>query len=128
MTVSHPKPIFPPSGYADYNRGMSEPQKKPVWPWFVALLIGLPVLYIASFGPACWICDRVDAYTLWRKIETIYRPILSAWNDGAEPIGKVVSWYANLGVKKKGIGIHATDDRIFLMESPGSSSRGFHSR
>jgi hypothetical protein len=24
--------------------------RKPLWPWIVALLIGLPVLYVASFG------------------------------------------------------------------------------
>src|SRR5258708_2397178 len=33
---------------------MSDDRKKPIWPWIVALLIGLPVLYVASFGPACW--------------------------------------------------------------------------
>ena len=34
---------------------MSEARKKAgVWPWIVALLIGLPGLYVVSFGPACW--------------------------------------------------------------------------
>jgi hypothetical protein len=37
---------------------MSDNCRKSVWPWIVALLIGLPVLYVASFGPACWLCDR----------------------------------------------------------------------
>jgi hypothetical protein len=37
---------------------MGEKRKKPVWPWIVALLIGLPVLYVVSFGPACWLTDR----------------------------------------------------------------------
>jgi hypothetical protein len=26
--------------------------RKPIWPWIVALLIGLPVLYVVLFGPA----------------------------------------------------------------------------
>lgn len=26
--------------------------------WITAILIGLPILYVASFGPACWIVDR----------------------------------------------------------------------
>jgi hypothetical protein len=26
--------------------------------WIVALLIGLPVLYVASFGPVCWLAER----------------------------------------------------------------------
>ena len=37
---------------------MSEQQKKPhVWHWATALLIGLPVLYVASFGPVSWMTD-----------------------------------------------------------------------
>ena len=35
-------------------------RKQPLWPWIVALLIGLPVLYVASFGPACWIVSHAD--------------------------------------------------------------------
>jgi hypothetical protein len=31
---------------------MGEERKTPRWPWIVALLIGLPALYVASFGPA----------------------------------------------------------------------------
>ncbi len=38
---------------------MSEEHKKPgLWQWLAALLIGLPVLYAASFGPACWFSSR----------------------------------------------------------------------
>ena len=31
---------------------MNDDRKKPLWPWIVALLIGLPVLYVLSSGPA----------------------------------------------------------------------------
>src|SRR5262245_37953381 len=34
---------------------MTSDRKKPFWPWIVGLLLGLPVLYVASFGPACWL-------------------------------------------------------------------------
>ena len=37
---------------------MSDNRKKPLWPWIVALLIGLPVLYVASFGPACGLVEH----------------------------------------------------------------------
>jgi len=37
---------------------MSEDRKKPLWPWIVALVIVLPVLYVASFGPLCWYAER----------------------------------------------------------------------
>ena len=33
---------------------------KSVWPWIAGLLVGLPVLYVASFGPACWLTSRLD--------------------------------------------------------------------
>ncbi len=39
---------------------MSEERKKPVWPWIVAMLIGLPVLYVLSWGPACWLAVRIE--------------------------------------------------------------------
>ena len=34
-----------------YIPGMNDDRKKPLWPWIVALLIGLPVLYVLSSGP-----------------------------------------------------------------------------
>ncbi len=56
-----------------YIPGMSDDRKKHLWPWIVALLIGLPVLYVASFGPACWISSR---FNIGRKVlPTAYRPI-----------------------------------------------------
>jgi hypothetical protein len=37
---------------------MSGERKRPgVWPWFAALLIGLPMLYVASIGPVCWLAE-----------------------------------------------------------------------
>lgn len=34
---------------------MDERRKKPLLPWIVATVVALPVLYLASFGPACWL-------------------------------------------------------------------------
>lgn len=34
-------------------------QRRPFWPLLIAVLVGLPVLYVASFGPACWILSRL---------------------------------------------------------------------
>jgi hypothetical protein len=39
---------------------MGDERKKTLWPWIVAMLIAVPVLYVASFGPACWITSRQD--------------------------------------------------------------------
>ena len=61
---------------------MSEERKKPVWPWIAALLIGLPVLYLASFGPAYWLTgnaspfsDRENAYIAYCAFDAFYRPL-----------------------------------------------------
>src|SRR5262245_6608721 len=73
---------------------MSDDRKKPLWPWIVALLIGLPVLYVASFGPACWLGSRDIV-----EISALYRPI-SAWLPDGELAGPV-GWYATLGANAK---------------------------
>jgi hypothetical protein len=67
---------------------MSEERKNPVWPWVVSLLVGLPVLYVASFGPACWLVDtgRLAA----RPAAKFYKPLLSIDAYGA------TNWYAGV--------------------------------
>jgi hypothetical protein len=49
-------------------------EHRSVWPWVIALLIGLPMLYIASFGPACWLADHkvVSAGGVFR----VFRPLI----------------------------------------------------
>jgi hypothetical protein len=37
---------------------MNSERNKSLWPWIIALLIALPVVYVASFGPACWYAER----------------------------------------------------------------------
>jgi len=56
---------------------MNDDQQRPLWPWIVSMLIGLPVLYVVSFGPACWCCNysSLDARLTWK----IYRPITLSW-------------------------------------------------
>ena len=61
-----------------------------VYPWFsgifVLLVIGLPVLYVASFGPACWLCEHG---VLRQKLAWIaYRPL---------------TWMASSGPRRAGI-------------------------
>ena len=65
---------------------MSDDHKKPVWPWIVALLIGLPVLYVASFGPACWLVERRILPP--RATGIVFRPLLVATFWGEPPVVK----------------------------------------
>jgi hypothetical protein len=64
-------------------------ERKPLWPWIVALLIGLPVLYVASFGPACWLADR----QIFSCVE-IYRPLAKLAARCPGPVRDAYDWYA----------------------------------
>jgi hypothetical protein len=69
---------------------------KPVWPWIVALLIGLPVLYVVSFGPACWITSH---FVLEREpVNIAYRPLAKASLAMGENWPTMpLLWYGTLG-------------------------------
>jgi hypothetical protein len=62
---------------------MSDKRKKSVWPWIVALLVGLSALYVASFGPACWISSRTDSGA--KIVDRVYQPLMRLWWRGAIP-------------------------------------------
>jgi hypothetical protein len=79
---------------------MSE-ERKPVWPWIVGVLIGLPVLYVASFGPACWACSRFDSdeslnWNAWHFLETCYLPFVCASTCSHARVRDAARWYACL--------------------------------
>jgi hypothetical protein len=44
------------------------------WAKWTAVVLGLPVLYVPSFGPACWLCEHkiVKSKTAW----IVYRPVI----------------------------------------------------
>ncbi len=54
---------------------MSKERKVPGWAaWAVVLVVGLPFLYVASFGPVCWLIAK-DALPL-RPAVNAYRPLI----------------------------------------------------
>jgi hypothetical protein len=54
---------------------MSEERKRAVWPWVAALLIGLPVLYVLSYGPACWLIWNVElSQPVLNFLDALYCP------------------------------------------------------
>ncbi len=67
--------------------------------WTLAVVVGLLVLYVLSFGPACWIYSRTfeqeSSSTVWDIAHRIYYPILRQW-DGSGPVSSAIDWYANL--------------------------------
>ncbi len=83
-----------------YNPGMSERQKKAAWPWIIACIVGLPVLYVLSFGPAWWVAgyyeNDVHAHQISHAIGRFYRPIRLVM-DRSDFAFKAFCWYADLG-------------------------------
>jgi len=45
--------------------------------WTLTTVVGPPVLYVASFGPACWVAAR--QYPLDRTTGKIYRPLVETY-------------------------------------------------
>src|SRR5262245_17703642 len=74
-----------------------ERKKAGVWPWIAALLIGLPVLYVASFGPVCWITSPSGD---GRIVNFAYRPVIWIWDNTDLPVGEFLLWYSKLGAAK----------------------------
>ena len=65
--------------------------KRPLWPLLTAALIGLPVLYVASFGPACWVSSKLSIAD--PIIDFAYYPCVWLVVDGPEPIGETIRWW-----------------------------------
>ncbi|HEY3965895.1 MAG TPA: hypothetical protein VGM05_15150 [Planctomycetaceae bacterium] len=57
--------------------------------WALALVIVLPMLYVGSFGPACWLaCDRHISQTF---VAQAYRPIIRLANASPDPIRNAIT-------------------------------------
>jgi hypothetical protein len=74
---------------------MTEERKQHLWPWIVAVLIALPVLYVASFGPVCWLANRGVVNHL--RVADAYAPLVdysgySLTDSGA----RALEWYGSL--------------------------------
>ena len=52
--------------------------------WTLAGVIGVAMLYVVSFGPACWISSRFGARQL---VGFVYQPLMHMWWHGQPPRG-----------------------------------------
>ena len=76
---------------------MNEERKKLAWPRIVAGLIGLPLLYVASFGPACWwLSPEMASSGPWKfgQAPWVFWPIGWAVEHGPDPVRHSIAWYA----------------------------------
>lgn len=68
--------------------------RKARW-WATVLLIGVPVLYVLSFGPVCWTLSRagVEGRT---RLSAVYQPLLRASVTAPRPVGQLIAWYSQV--------------------------------
>ncbi len=81
---------------------------------WTAGLVGLPVLYVLSFGPACWLTSRTGYGA--SVIAGIYKPIvyLRRLRHGMPPrceeVGKAIEVYAELGAANDWMWVERLND------------------
>jgi hypothetical protein len=111
------------------------------------VVFGMPVLYVVSFGPACWISPRGDVQDFEFSVARFYRPLVVGASAGMSPDSSFVEyalyWYANLAAgdhdnpvmrmemtlsvfdrPPTGLGLHAFDPQLRLCDSDQSDSSG----
>src|SRR6476661_2468058 len=85
---------------------MAEERKKSgVWSLVVTLVIGLPFLYVASFGPACWMAARFQIGQ--GAVSAAYKPMGWATLHSPQFLGDALNWYMNAGTQHEEV---FTDD------------------
>jgi len=96
---------------------MSDEREYPLWPWVVGLCVGLPVLYVVSFGPACWITSRLNLPGDWLVV--VYRPVTAVIELRSGLLCDAVQWYSFLGASKDwGWWFDTSSGRVYTFE-PG---------
>ena len=68
---------------------MIDNRKNPLWPWIVALLIGLPMSYVALFGAACGFVEH-DVLPISVLDLRVFRPCLDLATDGPAPARSII--------------------------------------
>src|SRR5579872_3256603 len=53
-----------------------------------------PVLYVLSFGPACWIASHTRAAR--GIVSAVYHPVIRCWANGPRPISNALEWWMYL--------------------------------
>ena len=76
---------------------MDERHKKPGWAFWGAVAIALPVLYVASFGPACWLVRDSRSRIVFGMNADFYTPLIRAANLAPSPLRDAVGVYSGNG-------------------------------
>ena len=63
--------------------------------WTLVLTVGLPVLYVASFGPWCWVVSHSTNSDKFVPVPAIFEPLTRCFRTGRA--GDALEWYTKLG-------------------------------
>ena len=69
-------------------------RRKPTVAFWLTVVLALPVLYVLSFGPACWAYNRGFVLRNDGAYDRLYWPIGEALDT---PLGWPIWWYARIG-------------------------------
>jgi hypothetical protein len=64
--------------------------------WATVVVVAIPLIYVLSFGPVCWICSY--AGTGQFVLPRVYQPILDAMSSSRN-VADVCHWYAQAGAR-----------------------------
>src|SRR5258708_5482927 len=63
----------------------------------VGLIIALPMLYVVSVGPVCWLADRYQRWDDLQFLRRAYLPLRKTLGCAPKPVEHAVWWWAGLG-------------------------------
>lgn len=75
-------------------------RKKPDVAFWATVVALLPLLHVASFGPACWLADRHAISDKW--VSAAFSSFLSiAFKREGAP-SAILNWWADIGARRDG--------------------------
>lgn len=90
---------------------MDKQRKKPGLAYSTTVVIlALPILYIASFGPAYWLQSRMPT----RQFTFYHRPLWDMVTRGNGVIAHSLLWYANVGTRHHRIWLRHPQGDLYL--------------
>jgi hypothetical protein len=67
--------------------------------WTLAVVVGVPALYVASFGPACWLVSTCEGKGSEHYFRQFYRPIGASMKE-SEFVARLFRSYGQLSMRR----------------------------
>jgi hypothetical protein len=92
---------------------MTDRKKPGVAFWATVVVVCLPLLYVLSFGPACWLVDR--GWLSARRASQVFRPIILTIGE-SETVRSAANLYAGFASDRPGWTVIRLMDAAGLIE------------